>query len=283
MKYIFFGSPRFAEIILGQLMDAGMPPAALVCNPDRPFGRKQAITPPPTKVLLTTRAKDIPVLQPEKPAAAANILRTLGADIFVVAAYALIIPEVVLEIPRLGTIGVHPSLLPKYRGASPIQSAILGGEPDTGTTIYMMDEAMDHGPIVSAVAVPLAIDEQYASLEEKLALASARLLIRAMPDFIAGKITVQPQDETRASYTTKFKTEDAFVDNADLVAAENGDREKAVGVMRKINAFNPEPGAWTMRGGKRTKLLAAKIQADKLILLAIQQEGERAKELNRVS
>ena len=266
MKYVFFGSPRFAEIILGRLIDAGMPPVALVCNPDRPFGRKQVVTPPPTKALVAERAKNVIVLQPESPMGAAGILTTLGADLFVVAAYAKIIPAGILEIPRLGTLGTHPSMLPRYRGASPIQSVILNGETKTGVTIYMMDEAMDHGPIVTMEECAIEDGESYLPLEEKLANLSAKLLIRAMPDFVAGKITVQPQDEKLASYTKKFKTEDAFIDDADLRAAEQGDAEKATKIIRKINAFNPEPGAWIMRDGKRIKMLSASLRDGRLML-----------------
>jgi len=244
-----------------------MPPMAIVCNPDRPFGRKQVITPPPTKALVAARAKDIAVLQPENPINAAGILRALGADLFVVAAYAKIIPELILEIPRIGTLGTHPSLLPKYRGASPIQSAILNGDTETGVTIYMMDEAMDHGPIVTTASCAMTNTENYPALEEKLANISAQLLEQAIPDFASGKIAVQPQDETRASYTKKFKTEDAFIDEADLNAAESGDAEKALQILRKINAFNPEPGAWAMRNGQRIKMLAAAMENGRLKLL----------------
>ena len=121
MQYVFFGSPRFAEIILKRLIEAGMPPAAIICNPDRPFGRKKVVTPPPTKVLAQGSA--IPVLQPETlDERFVAELRALHPDAAVVAAYAKILPKKVIAVPRLGTIGVHPSLLPKYSGATPIQS-----------------------------------------------------------------------------------------------------------------------------------------------------------------
>jgi methionyl-tRNA formyltransferase len=140
MRYVFFGTPRFAEIVLRKLLDAGMPPVALVCNPDRPVGRKKIVTSPPTKTLATNNRTPIEILQPEKlDEAFMEQLQTLRPDFFVVAAYAKIIPKAVLAIPRLGTLGVHPSLLPKYRGASPIQSVILNGERETGVTIYAMD------------------------------------------------------------------------------------------------------------------------------------------------
>ena len=267
MKYVFFGSPRFAAIILEQLIDADMSPVAIVCNPDRPFGRKQIITPPPTKVLVTARDPAIAILQPENPVEAVETLNVLGADLFVVAAYARIIPESILAVPRVGTLGVHPSLLPKYRGATPIQSAILAGETETGVTIYLMDAGMDHGPIVASGTCPIAANENYPTLEKELAGLGAHLLITSLPGFSAGKTLTTVQDETKASYTKKFKTENAFVDNVDLTAAENGDPEKATTILRKINAFNPEPGAWTMRDGVRIKMLGATIENGRLKLL----------------
>jgi len=271
MKYVFFGSPRFAEIILKHLIDAGMPPIVLVCNPDRPFGRKQIITPPPTKTLVVTQAKEVAVLQPENLTGIAGTLRAVGADFFVVAAYAKIIPESILEIPRVGTLGTHPSLLPKYRGASPIQSVILNGETETGVTIYQMDADMDHGPIIAAESCAVGTNEPYPALEQKLADLSAKLLIQSMPLFATGHATPQAQNETQASYTKKFKTEDAFVDEADLTAAESGNAEKSLQILRKINAFNLEPGAWTMRNGQRVKMLAATIESDRLKLLETRQ------------
>src|ERR1700690_3293179 len=141
MKYVFFGSPRFAAIVLQKLIDGGIAPAAGVCNPDRPVGRKKIVTPPPVKTLVVSTSSEIDILQPEKlDDMFTKRLAAIEPDFFVVAAYAKIIPANVLAIPRLGTIGTHPSLLPKYRGASPIQAALLGGDAKTGTTLYLMDE-----------------------------------------------------------------------------------------------------------------------------------------------
>lgn len=277
MKYVFFGSPRFAEIVLKQLIDAGMPPTAVVANPDRPVGRKQTMTAPPTTLLARDRVPHVKIFQPENLTAISSELRAMNADFFVVAAYAKIIPKAILDIPRLGTLGVHPSLLPKYRGASPIQSAIQNGEKETGTTIYLMDEKMDHGHIVAKDVLPVVGDANYTQLEEELARLSGKLLVKTIPNFVAGKITPRLQDETQATFTKKFKTEDGFIDERELAAAEQGDGEKAKIILQKINALNPEPGAWTMRNGKRLKLLKAKIDGDKLVLLETQREGEKAK------
>jgi len=295
MKYVFFGSPRFAAIILGSLIEAGMPPVALVCNPDRPVGRKQIITPPLTKQEIFEAAERsgvssaITILQPEKlDERFIEHLRALAPDFFIVAAYAKIIPQAVLDIPLLGTLGTHPSLLPKYRGASPIQSALLAGDAITGTTLYAMDAKMDHGAIYAQREWPIAQGTNYLSLEAQLAALSADTLIKVIPDFYAGKLTPQEQDESRATFTKKFVTQDGFVDEKDLEDATgknsgadtNSDEEKARTIFNKINALNPEPGCWTIRDGKRTKLLEAQINIHgSLKLLVIQEEGQKPKRL----
>lgn len=274
MKYIFFGTPRFAEIVLEGLADAGMLPAAIVCNPDRPVGRTHVITPPPTKLLAIKISPDIDIIQPEKiDETFLKRLQALEPDFAIVAAYAKILPESVLKIPRLGTLGVHPSLLPKFRGPSPIQSTILAGDPETGTTIYVMDEKTDHGPILAQGKIPLLPAATYPELEEVLAKLGAKLLTQTIPDFLAQKTTPQPQDESEATHTKKFKTEDGFVSPEELEQPD-----KALAMLRKINALNPEPGVWTMLQGKRVKLLAAEMTADMTLrLLETQKEGERPK------
>jgi len=274
MKYVFFGSPRFAAIIFERLVHADMAPIAIVCNPDRPVGRKKIITPPPTKEIALRQ--NILVFQPEKLGGSfGEELKKLAPDFFVVAAYAQIIPGAILAIPRLGTLGTHPSLLPKYRGASPIQSVILSGEAETGVSIYQMDAKMDHGPIVKSASLPFESSSiQYPALEEKLAELSANLLAEVIPKLLSGKLEPRVQDETKATYTKKFKTEDGFVDEKALAAAEHGDKNESERIARMINAFTPEPGCWTTRDGKRIKLLQAEIQNGALKLLVTQQEGQ---------
>lgn len=280
MKFVFFGTPRFAEIILERLIAAGMPPLAVVCNPDRPAGRKHEITPPPTKQLILARDPQIEILQPEAlDVEFINRLKALAPDLFVVAAYAKIVPRAVLAVPSRGTIGVHPSLLPKYRGASPIQSAILAGEAETGVTLYMMDEKMDHGPVLAQTKVVLdSLRTGYAALEEALAEAGADLLLKALPAAARGDVAPQSQDESRATYTKKMATEDGRVDENDLARAEGGDAALAGSILRKINALAPEPGVWTVRGGKRIKLLKAAVENGCLKLLTTQREGEKPRE-----
>ncbi len=276
MKYVFFGTPRFAEIVLGGLIAGGTPPVAVVCNPDRPVGRKKVITPPRVKILAGQHG--IRVFQPERMADISEELSKLRADCFVVAAYAKIIPNDILQIPRFGALGTHPSLLPKYRGTSPIQSAILEGETETGVTIYQMDEKVDHGAILGQESFPFdSLTTNYEALEKKLAERSAALLLKLFPAVEAGTARARPQDEAAATFTKKFKTEDGFVSPEDLEAAEGGDKKQTEHIMRKINGFQLEPGVWTIQNGKRIKLLKATIEADALKLLLVQEEGQKPK------
>jgi len=279
MRYVFFGTPRFAEIVLGGLIDGGFVPAAIVCNPDRPLGRKKIVTPPPTKVLITEKKLSTAIFQPEKlDVAFIEQLRALAPDFFVVAAYAKIIPQAVLDIPRLGTLGTHPSLLPGYRGASPIQSVILAGETKTGSTIYAMDEKMDHGAIFAQEEIPLdTLATDYIKLEEQLAKLSARLLIKTIPTLLDGTASPRVQDESRATFTKKFITDNGFVEASEFDAAIAGNSDKAELILRTINALNPEPGCWTLKDGKRIKLLEAKMDSGALKLLTVQEEGQRPK------
>jgi methionyl-tRNA formyltransferase len=281
LKYVFFGTPRFAEIVLSGLISHNFVPAALVCNPDRPLGRKKIITSPPTKQLIVDKKISTLVLQPEKlDENFIEQLRALTPDFFVVAAYAKIIPATVLSIPRLGTLGTHPSILPAYRGASPIQSVILAGETKTGATIYEMDEKMDHGAIFAQEEVPLdALTTNYFALEKQLAELSVWLLIKTIPALLDGTASSHMQDESRASFTKKFITDNGFIEQSELDAAIAGRSDKVELIVRTINALNPEPGAWTVKNGKRIKLLEAKMDAGVLKLVTTQEEGQKPKKI----
>lgn len=283
MRYIFFGTPQISAVILGKLIDAGVPPAALVCNPDRPAGRKQILTPPPTKELIVNRKLQIEILQPEKlDTDFANRLRQFAPDFSIVAAYGKILPKEILDVPRLGTIGVHFSLLPKYRGASPLQTAILEGERETGVSLYLLDEKMDEGPILTQSKVQIG-DRGFPELSEECANLAGDMLIRLLPEFVTGKIVPKPQDHSQATYTRKFIGRDGFVEPQDIEAAEAGDIEEAEAILRKIRALNPEPGVWTngnlvdgklqTAGDKRIKLLEAETENGRLKLKKIQVEG----------
>ncbi len=255
MHYAFFGTPKFAAIILGKLIKAGTPPALVVCNPDKPVGRRQVITPPPAKVVAEKHK--IEVLQPDDLKIENFKLKIAGMDFAVVAAYAKILPNEILKLPRLGMVGVHPSLLPKYRGTTPIQSAILAGEAETGTTLFLLDEQVDHGAILAQRVTAIVNRDTYETLMEKLADVSGDLLAEILPKFAAGSVDPLTQNEAEATFTKKFKSADGFVDIA---------KEDPGTLARKIRALNPEPGVYTVIGGKRIKMLDAE---------TIQYEGKK--------
>lgn len=270
-RYIFFGTPDFAAVILEELIAAGMAPVAVVTNPDRPFGRKKELAPPPVKKFIAGSGVAIPVLQPEKlDEAFIAALAAFGAEVGVLAAYGKIVPRAVFGAFPKGIVVVHPSLLPKYRGATPIQSAILAGEDLTGTTLFVMDEKVDHGPVLASAQVPLMDADTYFTLADKLAEASATLLIGMLPQYVDGKVMPMPQGEAGATYTKKFTGEDGQVSLA---------MDDPVAVWRKVRALNPEPGVWTMRDGRRMKILAADLVGGKLSLTRTQLDGELPKDM----
>lgn len=268
MKCAFFGTPDFAAVILEKLIESGFPPAAVICNPDKPVGRKKIITPPPVKSLIMEhKTWNINILQPEKLDKDFMLqVSSFMPDVFIVAAYAKIIPKEILGLPKFGTIGVHPSLLPKYRGSSPIQSVILNGEAETGVTLFLADEKVDHGKIASSIKHQVSSDETYETLMKKLAELGGDLLVETLPKFLKGEITPLLQDESQATYTKKFITKDGYVDL---------EKDIPVIIERKIRALNPEPGVWTMMNNKRTKLLEAELVDGKLKLTKIQVEGKK--------
>ncbi len=277
MKYVFFGTPEFARIVLSQLIDGGHIPEAVVTNPDRPVGRKQVMTPPPVKQFLADSAVRTTLLQPERVSEIHAQLISFRPDLFIVAAFSKMLPKEILAVPRLGSVGVHPSLLPRFRGPSPIQSAILSGVPHTGVSLYLIDEQIDHGPLIAVSRTEIG-GKNYETLLDELGRAAGKLLRETIPKFIERRISLEPQNAVDVTYTQKFKLEDAFVPEEDLNAALNGDAEKAVAISRKIRALNPEPGAWTIRNGKRLKLLGAEIRNSALVLTRTQFEGEKPKD-----
>jgi methionyl-tRNA formyltransferase len=270
MRYLFFGTPKFSAAVLEKLIAGGIPPAGVVCNPDRPVGRKKIVTPPPTKLLAEKFS--IPVYQPDNFANSKFQIPNSKFDFAVVAAYAKIIPQSALKAFPKGVIGVHPSLLPEYRGATPIQSVILAGEKETGVTLYLMDERVDHGAILISAKLPIADIDTYETLEKKLADLAGNLLMEIMPKFARGEMKPVPQDENRATFTKKLITQDGFV---------NLDKDDPIMIERKVRALNPEPGVWTIQQiqskPKRVKLLEAEVIGGKLKLKKIQIEGEKPK------
>lgn len=268
-KFVFFGTPEFAAIILEKLVKAGFVPAAAVCAPDAPMGRKKILTPPPAKI--AAQKYNIEVIQPAILANSKSQISNYKPEFFIVAAYSKILKKEILDIPRLGTIGVHPSLLPKYRGASPIQSAILGDEKETGATLYLMDEEVDRGPTIASQKLKIK-SQSYEELMRELAELSGDLLIETLPKFLKGEIKPQPQNEAQATFTKKFSLKDG------LVNLQNDNPRQ---IWLKIRALNPEPGVFTilkLKDGKelKLKLLEADFIGGTLELKLVQPEGKKS-------
>lgn len=268
MNFVFFGTPRFAAIVLKKLIDAGLAPAALVCNPDEPTGRKKTLTAPQTKII--TQANNIPVFQPKKLSEIKNELKNINADVFIVAAYNKIISEEIINIPKFKAVGVHPSLLPNYRGPSPIQTAILNGDKKTGVDLFLIDKEIDHGPVLASSECEISEKDGYETLERKLAELGAELLTENLPKYLSGKLKAKEQDHSKATFTKKFSTEDGRVDL---------EKDPPELIFNKIRTLNPDPGVFTFintkAGEKRIKLLEAELKDGKLELLQVQPEGKK--------
>lgn len=253
IKIIFWGTPEFALPALGALIKSGCHIVAVITNPDERVGRKQILTSPPVKIFAEKAG--IPVLQPEALKSNEIFLkefRELAPDLCVVAAYGKIIPQEILEIPKLGFLNIHPSLLPRWRGPSPIQYTILNGDAETGVTIIRLDERMDHGPIVAQqrwekespplrsgkkpIIPELVAGYTYKELHDKLAQLGAELLIRTLPKWTNGEITPVPQDDAKTTYSKILKKDDGRIDW----------KKSAEEIERMIRAFNPWPGTWTV-------------------------------------
>ncbi len=261
--FIFFGSPTFAEVLLADLLQSGFVPRAVVCSADKPFGRKQIMTPPPVKELAL--AHHIPVIQPSQKPQRQDFSDYSDVLFGLVAAYAYIIPQEVISLFPKGLVGVHPSLLPFHRGASPIQTALLHQDPITGVSLYCIDDQMDHGPVISQQEVIISAQDTYTTLEEKLAHVGAKLVADTIPQWASGSLVAHEQDHAHATYTQKFITEDGRVDlNLDLPQT----------IARKIKALAHDPGVFTYIDGKRIKLLEITEGPTEYVITKIIPEGK---------
>ena len=239
MRLIFAGTPEFAARALAALDDAGHEILLVLTQPDRPAGRGLKLAPSAVKTLAVQRGFELYQPASLKDATAQRRLQALGADLLVVAAYGLILPEPVLAAARLGAVNIHASLLPRWRGAAPIQRAILAGDAQSGISIMQMDRGLDTGPMLAAEAMPIAADDTAASLHDRLAALGARLIVRTLAQLERGELHALPQPEAGASYASKIGKAEAEIDW----------RESAAAIERKVRAFNPAPGAAaTLRG-----------------------------------
>jgi methionyl-tRNA formyltransferase len=215
IKWVLFGTSDFVALLLEELKKTGFLPTLIVTAPDKPKGRKLVLTPPPIKRWAATN--NISVLQPEK-LRDENFLNKLGKDwdLFVVAAYGKIIPKAILDIPKHGSLNIHPSLLPKYRGPSPLQFQILNDEENIGVSIIKIDEEVDHGPIVAQEKIELLNwPISFKKLEKETAISAAKLLQGVLPQWLSQKITLAEQNHAEATFTRLLKKEDGLLDLKD--------------------------------------------------------------------
>lgn len=253
IKTAFFGTQDFAATILQGLLDSDFVSVEMVfTQPDRKTGRKQAVEESPVKKLA--KKYNIPVEQPETLKDYSSPLTPYSIGI--VAQYGLIIPKKIIDSFPKGMINVHGSLLPKYRGASPIQAALVNGETETGVTIMVMDEKMDHGPILSQAKLGIDTVDTYTSLASKMAAEGLILLLNTLPEWLSNQLNAQPQDESQATFTKLLTKEDGLVDF-------NKTNDE---IYNQYRGLTPWPGIWTIWNDKRLKLL--KIRKSEKILPA---------------
>ena len=244
----FFGTPEFAVPSLEVLLEGPHEVVVVATQPDRARGRGRSLRYPPVKEVALRHA--IPLLQPRRARDHAfhEALASLALDLIVVTAYGLILPKRILDLPRLGCINVHASLLPKYRGAAPIQWAIARGEQETGVTTMLMDAGMDTGDILLQAREPIAPDDTAASLHDRLARRGADLLRKTIEQWRKGEITPRKQDDAEATYAPLLKKEDGRIDW----------RKPAREIEWRVRGFFPWPGSSTFWRGKRLKIVAAR-------------------------
>ena len=244
MRVIFAGTPEFAAHALRAVIAAGHAVPLALTQPDRPAGRGMALQPSPVKRLA--EASGIEVFQPPtlKDAAAQERIAAVGADVMVVAAYGLIVPQVVLDMPRFGCINIHASLLPRWRGAAPIQRALLAGDHETGVSIMQLEAGLDTGPVLLRATCPIGAAENAATLHERLAERGAQLIVEALSKL---PLPAEPQPAAGVTYAHKIEKAEALIDWS----------KDAQELDRHIRAFNPFPGAQAQFGGQTVKLWQA--------------------------
>lgn len=254
IKIIFMGTSDFGAIILEGLINSGLKPDLVVTTTDKPVGRKQIITSPLTKIIAGKH--NISVLQPINLNSSFILkISEIKPELIIVADYGKIIPKKLLKIPQYGCLNVHPSLLPKYRGPSPIQTTILKGDKKTGVTIILMDEEIDHGPIMSVKEIEINKKITYLELHNKLAKLGVKLLVNTISEWINEEIKPIDQSESEATYTKFFKKEDGKIN-------WNNSAEE---IERQIRALSPWPGAFTKIKINNKELKIKILKADSLL------------------
>ena len=250
-RTVFMGTPEFAVAVLDALVAASFEIVGVYTRSDRPAGRGQRLDRSPVKQYA--EAHGLPVYQPDSfrsPAEQAQ-LRDLCPELVVVAAYGVILPQPVLDLPRFGCINVHGSLLPRHRGASPIAGAILAGDREAGVTIMKMDAGVDTGPMLSSAAIPVSTHDTTGSLTERLARLGADLLVQTLPQWLRGDLQPAPQPGDGATFAPRIAKEDGRIDW----------HEPAVLIGRRVRAYQPWPSAFTTWDGQLLKVIAARVEA----------------------
>jgi len=289
LNFIFWGTPDVATGTLEILKENGYTPSLIVTSPAKPQGRKMIVTPPPVKVWA--EKNNIPYIQPEKLSQKEiwDVLGTLGRsdgeeprafsaenfrgeqnipDFFLVVAYGKIIAEDTLNIPKLGSLNIHYSLLPKYRGASPVESAILNGDTKTGVSIQKIIYKMDAGPIIATETVSILPDEKASELRTRLIKIGGKLLVKTLPDFINGKIKEVAQNENEATFCKKIKKEDGLIDlNDDGVKNYN-----------KFRAYASWPRTFFFKDDKRIIIIKARLENNNFIIEKIIPENGKERD-----
>lgn len=248
LKIIFIGTSEFGVKILEGLLKAKYKPILAITAPDKPFGRERTITPPPVKVLA--EKYKLLILQPEKILNSESEIKNLNPDLIIVADYGQLLPKEILEIPKYGCLNIHPSLLPKYRGSSPIQNAILNGEKRTGATIISMDEKMDHGPIIAQRKLEIEPEETGENLYGRLADLGANLLMEIIPKWTRAMVVPRAQDDSQATFTKILTREQGKINW----------KKTAQALEREVRAYFSWPGSYTFweKRGKSIKIKVLK-------------------------
>ena len=250
VRTVFMGTPEFAVPALNVLLRDGYNVVGVWTRQDQPAGRGQQVEVSPVKQVAMERGFLIQQPRTLRSPDALAALAALAPDLVVVAAYGLILPQTVLDLPRFGCVNVHGSLLPRHRGAAPIAAAILAGDAETGVSIMLMDAGVDTGPVLCTAALPIASDDTTGGLTTKLARLGGELLVATLPRYLAGEIDPQPQPTDGATYAPRLEKEAGKIDW----------RESAALIERKVRAYQPWPSAYTSWHGQRVKILRARVR-----------------------
>lgn len=268
-KYIFFGTPEYAALSLGRLLDAGFVPELVVCSPDKPIGRKQTITPCPVKIYA--QEKGIKIFQPNKiDKQAMEYINSFNPTYAVVAAYNKILPKELITSFVKGILNIHPSLLPLYRGPAPDIGPIINQDKQTGVTIMLIDELVDHGPIIAQEKIELQGNEYSKDTGKELFILGADMLCKIIPKWLDNEINVLEQNHNQATFTKKITKQDGEINLAD---------EPKI-LWAKWRAYYPWPGLYFFKDEKRIKINQADFIDDKFIIKKVTPEGGKEIDFN---